>query len=275
MVSILVLTYNEEKNIASCLESVQWSDDVHVLDSCSIDGTLEIARKYGVRIRQRKFDNYAAQRNFGLNEIDYKNPWVLMVDADEVVTLEMSNEITKITSVESNDVYIYSFRRKDYFMGNWIKHSSGYPTWFGRLVRIGHVWVEREINEEYKTDGEVGYLNSHIVHYPFNKGFSAWLDKHNRYSTMEAQFLVNGGFKKTSFVEFFNSDPVKRRKAIKSFVYKLPGRPFLMFVALYIFRGGFLDGKTGFTYCILRVFYEFMINCKVKELKRRINNLPL
>ncbi len=129
--------------------------------------------------------------------------------------------------------------------------------------------MERSINEEYVTDGEIGYLQEHLYHYPFNKGFSAWIEKHNRYSTMEAELLVQNSVNKPSVKELGSKDPALRRRAIKSFVYHLPGRPFLMFIALYFFRGGILDGKAGFTFCTLRAIYEYMINLKVKELRRR------
>ena len=142
-------------------------------------------------------------------------------------------------------------------------------------MKIGHVSVERAINEEYHTIGEIGVLNEHLGHYPFNKGFHSWLEKHNRYSTMEAQFFVDGSGDEMKWYKIFNKDPVIRRKVIKYFVYKLPGRPLLMFFALYVVRRGFLDGRAGLTFCLLRSFYEFMISCKVKEIRLRGKGLPL
>jgi hypothetical protein len=166
-------------------------------------------------------------------------------------------------------------RRKDFFLGRWIKRSSGYPTWFGRLIKVGHVRVERAINEEYNTDGYIGFLQGHLHHYPFNKGFSAWLEKHNRYSTMEADLMVKGGIDAPALSDLFGRDPANRRRAIKSLVYRMSFRPLLMFVALYVFRGGFLDGRAGLSFCLLRSFYEFMINCKAQEVHLRQNNMPL
>ena len=274
-ISVLILTLNEEVNLPRCLESLSWCDDVVVLDSFSADRTVGVADALGVRVVQREFDNYASQRNFGLNEIKYSNPWLLMVDADEVVPPELVQEIRSVLADSDDAFCLYRLRRKDYFLGRWIKRSSGYPTWFGRLVRIGRVRVEREINEEYITDGKVGYLVSHFHHYPFNKGFASWLEKHNRYSTMEARLIIQGGIDWPSFKSFFASDPAIRRKALKAFVYHMPGRPLLVFFAFYLLRLGFLDGQAGFAFCLLRCFYEFMINCKVKELSMRQRRLPL
>ncbi len=273
-VSALILTLNEELNLRRCLESLKWCDDILVLDSYSKDKTEEIARSFGARFVQRKFDNYAAQRNFGLEEIEYKNPWVLMVDADEIWPYELAREIDTEIGWSDNNICLYSFRRKDFFMGKWLRRSSGYPTWTGRLVKLGHVRVKRSINEEYYTEGSVGFIKGHFFHYPFNKGFAAWIDKHNRYSDMEAGLI----FRKAERINWRNlisKDPTVRRRSIKTMVYKMPGRPFIMFFVLYFFRGGFVDGRAGLIYCFLRSFYEFMISCKVIEYRLRQKGLPL
>lgn len=274
--SVLILTRNEEANLPRCLASLTWCDDVVILDSHSTDETCKLGEAFGARIFQRHFDNYAAQRNFGLNEISYKHPWVLMVDADEEVSPELVVEMNSVLAAGDNEICLYHMRRKDFFLGRWIKRSSGYPTWFGRLMKIGHVRVERAINEEYHTDGQIGLLNEHLHHYPFNKGFSAWLEKHNRYSTMEAELICSGSRNNIPrFKDFFGSDPTDRRRAVKALVYRMPFRPLLMFFALYIIRGGFLDGSAGLKFSVLRACYEFMINCKVQELRHRKEGLPV
>lgn len=273
-ISVLILTLNEEVNLKRALGSVNWCDDVVVLDSLSDDGTEEIACTLGARFIEREFDNYAGQRNFGLKEIPYKHKWVLMLDADEVVTPELKDEMLGAVRGDNPAVLLF-MRRKDHFIGRWIKRSSGYPTWFGRLMRPSEVWVERSINEEYRTEGAVGYLKSHLTHYPFNKGFSSWFEKHNRYSTMEAELIVQGGATNSTWSDLFNADPMRRRSSLKRLFYKLPLRPVIMFAGLYFVRGGFLDGRAGLTYCLLRATYEFMINCKIKEIKRREQGQPL
>lgn len=268
-ISILILTLNEEQNLPSCLSSLDWCDDIVVLDSYSIDNTTVIAEKAGVRVFKRKFDNYACQRNYGMENINYKHKWVLMLDADEVVPVRLSREMNNAVYHSADDVTLFRVRRKDFLLGKWIKYSSKYPIWFGRLVKIGHAHVEREINEEYHTEGSIVSLKEHLIHYPFNKGFHSWLEKHNKYSTMEAELKYNQGIVGVSFKNLFSNDPVIRRKSIKALFHKLPGRPLWMFLLLYVFRGGFLEGRAGLTYCLLTSFYEYMIDCKVHELKIR------
>jgi glycosyltransferase involved in cell wall biosynthesis len=274
-ISILVLTLNEEANVAGCLESVAWSDDVVVLDSFSTDRTVEIAGAHGARVLQRPFDNYAGQRNFGLQDIKYRNPWVLMLDADERVPAELSEEMLAAVRAADPSVALFRMRRKDHLFGRWIRGSSGYPTWFGRLARIGRVWVERPINEEYHADGALALLRGHLHHYPFNKGFAAWLAKHDQYSSMEAQLRVANPPAPVRFGELFSADPTARRRTAKVLAYRMPARPLLMFAGLYLLRGGFLDGRAGFTFSLLRAWYEFMIDCKSAELRRRQTGLPV
>lgn len=269
-ISILILTLNEEQNLPSCLESIKWCDDIVVLDSHSVDNTAEIAKTFGARIFQRKFDNYANQRNYGIHDIDYKHKWLLMLDADEIVPKNLHKEMHKaILDADDSNISLFRMRRKDYLFGKWIKYSSKYPIWFGRLMKIGKVHVEREINEEYHTKGEISSLDEHLVHYPFNKGFHAWFEKHNRYSTMEASLKYNQNTSQIPFNNLISKDPVLRRKSVKALFHKLPCRPLLIFLALYLFRGGILEGRAGLTYCLLTSFYEYMIDCKVRELKVR------
>jgi glycosyltransferase involved in cell wall biosynthesis len=273
-VSILILTLNEEANLPGCLESVAWSDDVVVFDSFSTDRTVEIAKAAGARVIQRKFDNYAAQRNAALTEVQYKHPWVMMVDADERWGKELGDEIMDAINA-SDDISIFHFRRKDIIFGKWLKHSLASDTWSGRLVRLGRVSVKREINEEYHTEGKRGNLNGRFLHYPFNKGIAFWLERHNRYSSMEAEALVKEVSGKLNLGGIFSDDPTMRRKTLKQLAYRLPCRPWLVFCYLYFVRMGFLDGSAGFTYCRLRSIYEYMIDIKVKELKRRATGLPI
>lgn len=273
--SVLILTQNEETNIRDCVSSIFGCDDIVVLDSFSTDQTVSMAENLGLRVFQHTFDGYASQRNFGLAEIEFKHPWVLMLDADERLPPETHDEILREVSRADENTCLMYFRRRDHLFGRWIRRSSGYPTWFGRLVRIGQVRVEREINEEYQTDGPKIYLANHLDHYPFNKGFSEWLAKHNRYSTMEAQLLLQNGRQGPSLRALVTGDSLARRRALKVWAYSLPGRPLWVFLGLYILRGGILEGRAGFTFCCLRAIYEFMIDCKYRELLRRQQGLPV
>lgn len=273
-VSVLILTRDEEVNLAGCLDSVRWCDDVVVLDSLSTDRTVEIARSHGARVVERAFDDYARQRNHGLREIEYRHPWLLMLDADERVPEELHREIEAAARDAAPETCLYRVRRKDFLFGRWIR-SSGYPTWFGRLARVGRVWVERPVNEQYVTDGRIGLLRGHLHHYPFNKGFSAWLLKHDRYSSMEATLRLEEPPAPARVAEFASRDPEVRRRALKRLAYRLPARPLLMFLALYIGKRGFAEGRAGLTFSMLRAWYEYMIDCKYREACRRRAGQPV
>jgi glycosyltransferase involved in cell wall biosynthesis len=272
-VSVLILTLNEEVNLPGCLESVAWSDDVVVFDSFSSDRTTQIAQAAGARVIQHTFDNYAAQRNAALTEVTYKHPWVLMVDADERWPREMYEEMREAIA-RAGDVSIYYFLRKDMFLGRWLRHT-GYPTWAGRLIKLGAVTVERAINEQYLTAGNKGYLQGHFIHHPFKRGVAHWLHRHNQYSSMEAQALAGEVKGRLSLRHLLSREPATRRRALKQLAYRLPGRPFLVFCYLYFLRFGFLDGWAGLTYCRLRMIYEYMIDLKLTELRRRREGLPV
>ena len=274
-VSILILTLNEEINLAQCIESCAWSDDIVVFDSMSKDGTLLVAQEKGVRLIQRPFDNYAAQRNAALTSVDYKHPWVLMVDADERVTPELAREIATAVNSVSSDVAMFRMRRKDFFLGKWLRRSSGYPTWFGRLVRLGHVRVEREVNEEYIADGRIQHLRAHLHHYPFNNGIAYWFERHNRYSTMEAAAKLGVRNEPIEMRALFRGEPIARRRALKQLLYRLPLRPLIIFLYLYVFRLGILDGLAGFHFSRMRAAYEMLIDLKVIEARRRQHDLAI
>ena len=268
-VSVLILTLNEESNIAECIESCAWSDDIVVFDSMSEDGTGDIARKKGARVLQRRFDNYAAQRNAALTTVAYEHPWVLMVDADERVPHDLAAEIQSTVAAAGEHVAMYRMRRKDHFLGKWLRRSSGYPSWFGRLVRIGRIRVEREVNEEYIADGKVEHLESHLHHFPFNRGIAYWVERHNRYSTMEAASKLGMHGQRIVLRALFNGDPIDRRRTLKQLLYHVPFRPQIVFVYLYIFRLGILDGRAGFHFSRMRATYEMLIDLKVVESQRR------
>ena len=274
-ISVLILTLNEEVNLRGCLESVAFSDDVIVLDSFSADRTADIARDCGARVYQRVFDNYAAQRNYGLREVRYRHPWVLMLDADERVPPDLRDEILESTNRAPQSTALFRVRRRDYLFGRWIRRSSGYPTWFGRLVRVGRAWVERPINEEFHAHGDIVALSGHLDHYPFNKGFAEWIAKHDRYSTMEAELRAQQSDLTEHWSEIFARDPSQRRRAQKAWINGMPLRPLIVFAGLYFVKGGMLEGRAGLTFSLLRAWYEYFIDCKALELRRRAAGLPV
>lgn len=276
MISILILTLNEEINLYSCLQSVSWSDDIVVFDSYSSDRTVEIAKEFGARVIQRKFDNWSSHQNWAVENIEFKYPWVYYSDADEIVPPELRDEILEVTSDLTRPEVAYRLRFKNMLCGKWIKRSSMYPSWIPRLWKPDKIRWKREANPVAAIDGPVGFLKNHFYHYSFNKGFYSWFEKHNNYSSFEAQETIkslnNGDFR---FGEIFSGDPVIRRKALKQLSFRMPARPFAKFLYMYLLRAGFLDGRPGLTYCSLQAIYEYMICLKVKELRKREKGLPI
>ncbi len=275
MISVLILTLNEENILPQCLESVKWSDDIVVFDSFSTDKTVEIARAAGARVIQRKFDNEKKHRTASL-QVPFKHKWVYNPDADEIATPELISEMLEVTADTSRNNVAYRMRFKTFFLGKWIKHSSLYPTWFTRLFQPDKISFEREINMHYVVHGEVGELRHHFHHFTFNKGLEAWLGKHNYYSSKEAEESLKAiRSNMPSWRDFFSGDNVKRRKALKELSFRLPFRPTLRFLYMYVLKRGFLDGYAGLTYCRLLAIYEYMIVLKVRELRRREKNLSI
>lgn len=265
-IAALILTYNEEINITACIKSLHFVDQVFVFDSFSNDNSVSLAKEEGAEVFQRKFDNYASQRNEAFKKIPEIYDWIIMLDADERMTPELESELLEELKIVEYGVTIFRVRRKDIIFNKWIKRSTGYPTWAPRLIKNGCVTVEREINEEYITDGKIGYLKEHFLHFPFNKGIEWWFQRHNVYSSMEAKKLSIEIKEQYHIKNLFSKDPMIRRKAQKQLFYRIPCRPQIMFFTLFIFRLGFLDGKEGYTYCKLRKTYEWMIDLKIKEL---------
>jgi glycosyltransferase involved in cell wall biosynthesis len=267
-ISVLILTLNEERNLPACLKSVAWSDDIVVFDSFSSDATVEIARSAGARVFQRHFDNERNHRAASL-QLPFKYPWVYNPDADEITPPELRDEVLQTVADANRPEAAFRVRFKNMFMGTWIRHSSLYPTWVVRLLRPEAVSFEREINLRYVINGPEGRLNNHLLHFSFNNGIAAWFDKHNRYSSAEAQELISSAQKDFVFGRLFQRDAVGRRRAIKELSFHLPARPTLRFLYSYFIRGGFLDGIAGYHYCRLTSAYEHMISLKAMEFRRR------
>lgn len=277
MISILILTFNEEQNLARCLDAVRWSDDVLVLDSGSTDRTVEIAKGKGARVLQNPFVNFAEQRNFGLTHGSLKHEWVLHLDADEVVTPELQREMAEVIQAGKKDAYRVA--SKMMLQGRWLKHSSLYP-WhqvrLGKRDRLAFVQVGHGQRESLSPDS-VGTLQEPLLHYFFSKGLQDWMKRHNRYSTSEAaHFFETAGNQAIDWAGILSlSDASRRRRACKHLFSFLPFRPALRFFYMFVLRLGFLDGHAGFTYCRLLSIYEYFIVLKVRELRRRKLGLPM
>jgi glycosyltransferase involved in cell wall biosynthesis len=273
-VSALILTLNEEINIAACLQSLSWCDDVVVLDSLSTDTTPAIATAHGARVVSRAFDNWSAHQNWAVSHIEFRHPWVLYLDADERCDAQLRDELLERARPEAPEA-AYRIRRKDFFMGRWLKHAQLYPTWLVRLFRPGRIRYERLVNPVAIVDGPTGELHSHILHYPFSHGVSHWIARHNRYSDMEALEAAKVRNEGRVSGTIWSGDPNERRRALKDVFFRLPARPLVKFLYYYGWRRGFLDGRAGFTYATLQAMYEYMITCKGAELERRRRGLPV
>jgi glycosyltransferase involved in cell wall biosynthesis len=275
MISVLILTLNEEANLPACLESVKWSDDIIVFDSFSTDRTVEIAQAAGARVVQRACDNERDHRRASL-QLEFKYPWVYNPDADEVTPPALRDEMLRVVADPARREVAYRVRFKTMFCGRWIKRSSLYPTWVVRLFRTNQVSFERSINLRYVVNGLEGRLQNHFEHYSFNKGINAWLEKHNRYSCQEAvESLRSLSSHQLRWAELFDPDPVLRRRALKELSFRLPFRPTLRFLYMYFCRLGLLDGRAGFDYCRLLSMYEQMIVMKMNEIRRTERGLPI
>jgi glycosyltransferase involved in cell wall biosynthesis len=275
-VSVLILTLNEENNLPRCFSGLSWCDDVIVLDSCSTDRTVEIAKKYGARVLQREFDNFASQRNYGLQQADIKNEWVLHLDADELVTEALLSEMARRVGDPNYDAY--RIPSKMIFNGKWLRYSGMYPNYQVRLTRctgfrfkqVGHGQKE-DMNPK-----RIGTLEAPYIHYCFSKGISDWFEKHNRYSTQEAQESIRDiNSRRVDWGGLVSLDAYRRRSALKGLSFRLPFRPLLRFIYMYFLRRGFLDGIAGFNYCCLMAIYEYMITLKIVEKERKRKRLPM
>ncbi|MGD1911542.1 MAG: glycosyltransferase family 2 protein [Rivularia sp. (in: cyanobacteria)] len=268
MITIYILTYNEELDISACIESAMVSDDIIVVDSMSSDRTVKIAGEYPVRVVEHAFESHGKQRTWMLENISPKYDWVYILEADERMTPELFAECVEATK---NPEYIgYYAAERVMFMNTWIRRSTQYPRYQLRLFRHGKVWftdyghTEREVCE-----GNTSFLKETYPHYTCSKGLSRWIDKHNRYSSDEAREtlyqLEEGGVNWRNLL--FGKTEVERRRALKDLSLRVPGRPLVRFFYMYFFLGGCLDGRAGFAWCTLQAFYEYLIMLKAWEMK--------
>ena len=265
MFSILILTKNEEANISACLDSVSWCDDAVVLDSYSTDRTREIAAARGARVFEREFDDFGAQRNYALDHIEFKHPWVFHLDADERFNEALRMECEDVTAKDECSAYFVANRI--IFLGCWIKHSSQYPYHQVRLVKRGEARFAKSGHgqKEESTQRGVGYLQTPYDHLNFSKGIADWVERHNRYSSEEAAEAASLCEGAIPLGDVFSGDSLARKRALKRLHARLPARWLFKFFYLYVFKGGVLDGYPGFVYCMLNGFYDFLITAKREE----------
>jgi glycosyltransferase involved in cell wall biosynthesis len=270
MISALILTCNEEQDLPGCLKSVSWSDDIHVFDSFSTDRTLAIAESAGAHIHQRVFDDYATHRTAALSTIAFKHPWVFLLDADERPSSALSEEMLAAVAHAHQAISGYRLMRRDFLFGTWLKHAQISPFYI-RLVRPERARYTRAINEVIEVSGSIADLHAPLDHYPFSKGIAHWVDKHNRYSTMEAELIDRRqGLQYPSLkIALTSRDFLQRRLHQKALFYRLPARSLIKWCYMMFVRRAFLDGFAGLTYTTLQAFYEYLIVLKTRELQRR------
>lgn len=266
-ITVMILTYNEERNIGECIESLKRAAEVIIIDSGSTDGTRERALQVrpDARILVNKFEDFGQQRNWALDHANPAHPWVLFVDADEFCTEQLFDEIEGFIQTPGTDVGAYIAGR-NYFLGRWLKYSTMYPSYQFRLLRTGTARFEKAGHGQREvTDGAIRYLKQGWRHENFSKGVEDWISRHNRYSTAEVELIARLRGEPLQFREFFSPDRIKRRRAIRLLSTRLPFTPILMFIYTYIIRLGFLDGRAGLIYCSLLMAHQIHVITKISE----------
>ena len=278
-VSVLILTFNEEKHIARCIESVKSiSENIFIVDSYSTDDTIAIAESLGAKCFQRKWENnYAQQYNWGLDNISFGTDWVMRLDADEYVLPELAQEIKEKLATLPGDVSGVSVNRRVIFLDKWIKHGGYYPTTLLRIWKTGSARLEqRWMDEHVKLDyGNVIHFENDIVDHNLNN-LSWWTNKHNSYATREAvDFLIfkyKLGINESISKEVLGAQDKRKRWFKEKIYFNIPlfVRPFLYFVLRYFFQLGFIDGKQGLIWHYLQGFwYRFLVDAKVYEIYKK------
>jgi glycosyltransferase involved in cell wall biosynthesis len=269
---------DEEENLPDALESVAWADEVIVVDSQSRDRTAEIAGAAGAQVVQFQHVHGGPKKKaWALANLAPRNEWLLLLDGDERVPDALRAEIEQ--AVARGDKEGYYVDRELVFMGRKLRCFN--PNWNMRLFRRGHGRMEdlelhdvpgtgdNEIHEHVKVDGATGYLRTPLRHDDY-RGLAAWLERHNRYATWEAHLYRK--FRREPIgvgpIGFLRLDPFQRKRVLRRIWVRLPLRSPIRFLVWYVARGGFLDGRPGFVFCVLMSYYEFIIGAKLRELGR-------
>ncbi len=240
--SVIVITKNEGHNIEECLQSVQWADDIIVVDAESKDDTVTKAKIFTEKVYRKPWLGFAAAKQFGLEQTKHK--WILWLDADERVTPALAEEIQKlILSTPAEAAFLVG--RRAYFLGRWIKHSGWYPGYVSRLFnKEKALFNSAQVHEGLEIHGEVKQLQNDLLHYT-DPNIYHYFAKLNRYTTLAADELVQKG-KKASL-----SDVIIR--------------PIWQFTRMYVLRAGFLDGIQGLLLALFSSGYVFTKYCKLRE----------
>lgn len=270
-ITFVLTAKNEEENLSYSLQSVcDWAQQVFVVDSGSTDRTREIAEQHGAVFVHHDWCGYAGQKNWALDNLPIKTPWVFILDADEVITPELRDELTRIATQNACPENAFHVNRYFVFLGQEIRHCGYYPSWNIRFFRHGKArYEEREVHEHMLVQGSTGYLKGEMEHND-RRGLEFYVAKHNHYSTLEARemFKLITGHSQAAEESFWDG-PSARRRWIKQHIWpRVPFRWAVRFGYMYILRLGILDGYVGFHFCLFLAAYEHQIHLKLLEMLR-------
>ena len=268
-ISVIILTKNEEQDLPRCLAALHWCDDVHLLDSGSSDGTLGIARQWGAIIDEHPFTSFGDQRNWALDHCVLKHPWILFLDADEVANDDFVRAMKTAMAAAPDSTAGFYCCWKMIHDGRWLKRCDSFPKWQFRLMRKGRGRFTDFGHGQKETEviGTLDYLLVPYDHHAVSKGIGPWLDRHNRYATLEAAARLAAP---VSWRNVFSAHGSQRNPALKPIVSRLPGWPLMRFLIMYVFKLGFLEGRPGFIYCVNLAYYEFLIRVKMREIAQSL-----
>lgn len=277
-ITVIILTFNEEKHIGRCIKSLlPFTDKIFIVDSFSTDKTVEIAEALGVKVAQNPWVNYAQQFNFGIKNNPFNTKWLMRMDADEYVLPELATEINENLTGMPADVSGIYIKRRVIFMEKWIKQGGYYPIWLMRIWRNGHgICEETWMDEHIKlSEGRTIQFQNDLVDHTLNN-LTWWTQKHNLYAIREVIDLLNikYNFKNQETVEpnlWGTQEERKRYLKIKYASVPLFTRPVCYFLYRYFLKLGFLDGTKGFVWHILQGFwYRFLVDAKMYEVYHRV-----
>lgn len=281
-ITVLIAARNEEANLGRCLDALAPAGRTIVIDSQSTDRTASIAQSRGAEVIQFTYGGgYPKKRQWALDTLQLATPWVLLIDADEVVPTALWQEIAgAIGSAHPHDAYLIT--KGFHFLGRKFSHG-GFSHSAVLLFRTGAARFERliedaangldmEVHERLIVSGNIGTLRTPLIHEDF-KGLEAYIARHNRYSTWEAQvrahFHATGSYGDTTIVPRLFGNVQERRRALKSWIIRLPFEPTLWFLYHYVARLGFLEGRPGFIACRIRSAYISQVHAKLHEIRSR------
>ncbi len=272
MISTMILTLNEEINLPHCLAALKECDDVVVIDSFSSDRTCELARESGARVFQHEFTGFGDQPTWALENVKFKHPWVLILDADEKVTPGLWAEMVRRVNACPPETAAFQLKRRFFWDGKWLRFANLYPTWVVRLVRVGRVRYHNRGHAETQTvDGDLESLGEDLLD-ENHKGMAAWRERQWRYAEQEGRYELESDVH-VRFRDLWSEDPLLRQATLKYLARHLPARGFCYFIYSYLLRSGWRDGVDGFNFCLEKARFQSVISRFGRHLRKHV--LPL